>query len=218
MTTPRDKPALRLAIRGRLAALSATHRARAAELACEYAASWDPLATASTVMLYAPLADELDVRPLTDQLLAQNVRICLPRVNWDRSHIEPALITDPDRDLEPGERGVARPRRHAPAVPLDELQVVVVPGLGFDRVGGRLGRGGGFYDRFLARLPAGVAKLGICFDEQIIPLVPMETHDARVDALATPTRLSSCRGEEPQQDRAPPPDPSRAPARTEDPS
>jgi len=83
------------------------------------------------------------------------------------------------RDLLPGPLGNHEPAEDAPAPPPD---LILVPGLAFDRSGFRLGRGGGFYDRFLEALPFPRPVLcGICFSCQIVPTVPREAHDARVE-------------------------------------
>lgn len=64
-----------------------------------------------------------------------------------------------------------------------EVELILVPGLAFTRDGRRLGRGGGYYDRLLARLPAGTPKFGVCFDAQLVPDLPSEPHDQRVDVV-----------------------------------
>jgi 5-formyltetrahydrofolate cyclo-ligase len=71
---------------------------------------------------------------------------------------------------------------------LADLDLVVVPGLGFDEAGGRLGRGGGFYDRFLARPGLKAWKVGVGLDEQVVGPVPRDAWDVGLDALVTPTR------------------------------
>jgi 5-formyltetrahydrofolate cyclo-ligase len=90
-------------------------------------------------------------------------------------------------DLAAGPRGVREPRRRRPVEAAD-LDVVVVPGVAFDGAGARLGRGAGFYDRFLHALPARVWRVGVAFDLQILERVPTEGHDARLDLVVTETR------------------------------
>ena len=85
------------------------------------------------------------------------------------------------RDLLPGPFGAREPAGDTPAPPPD---LILVPGLAFDGSGFRLGRGGGFYDRFLASLPSPrPVRCGVCFSRQIVPAVPREEHDSRVDFL-----------------------------------
>ena len=70
-----------------------------------------------------------------------------------------------------------------------EIDLVLVPGLAFDAAGGRLGRGGGFYDRFLATLGPAAARVGVAFDAQILPEVPTDGLDARMSCVVTDARV-----------------------------
>ena len=70
-------------------------------------------------------------------------------------------------------------------VAVEEIELILVPGLAFTRDGHRMGRGGGFYDRFLERAPASTFKLGVCFECQIVPEIPWEAHDQKMDAVVT---------------------------------
>lgn len=93
-------------------------------------------------------------------------------------------------NLLPGPYGAREPMGDTPAPAAD---LVLVPGLAFDRAGYRLGRGGGFYDRFLQTLPLPLPTLcGVCFSCQITPAVPREAHDARVDFLLTENGFQKC--------------------------
>jgi 5-formyltetrahydrofolate cyclo-ligase len=83
-------------------------------------------------------------------------------------------------DLIPGRFGVREPQ--GPIYP-DPPRVVLVPGLAFDFQGRRLGRGAGYYDRFLATLPSTIRKIGVCFSFQVLTDIPAEPHDQRVDAI-----------------------------------
>jgi 5-formyltetrahydrofolate cyclo-ligase len=73
--------------------------------------------------------------------------------------------------------------RPADLVAPEEIDLILIPGLAFTRKGERLGRGGGYYDRFLARVGLRAVKLGICFKEQLLEELPIESHDARVDRV-----------------------------------
>lgn len=94
--------------------------------------------------------------------------------------MHPVLIRDWSRDLVLERLNLRVPRPDLPEIPIEELDAVVVPGLAFTRDGRRLGRGAGFYDRFLALLPARVLTIGICFEVQFIADVPVDEHDRRV--------------------------------------
>ena len=90
-------------------------------------------------------------------------------------------------ELSPGRFGILEPSAEAP-VPSGGWNIIIVPGVAFDRNGGRLGRGRGYYDRFLAQHRE-VFRAGVCFDEQVIASVPCESHDLRMDALVTPSEI-----------------------------
>ena len=93
-------------------------------------------------------------------------------------------------DLLPGAFGVREPSADsAHAVSPDTLDLILVPAVAFTNRGARLGRGGGFYDRLLASLPAHTCKIGVCFDSQILPDLPIEPHDQHVDFIATESGL-----------------------------
>ena len=135
--------------------------------------------TADTVLLFAPLPDEPD----TFVLPRDGKRFCYPRYHADRDY-EAALANVPD-DLLPGKFGVLEPPPKALQIPASEIDLVVVPGLAFDKKCYRLGRGRGFYDRWLPALSG--LKLGLGFDHQLIDRVPRETHDVQLDNVITPS-------------------------------
>jgi 5-formyltetrahydrofolate cyclo-ligase len=92
------------------------------------------------------------------------------------------------RDLDSlvsGRYGVREPEAGSTVVPIHEIGAVLVPGLGFDVDGYRLGRGGGFYDRFLARLGAGVRRIGVVFESRVVDRVPRDPWDERVHEIVT---------------------------------
>jgi 5-formyltetrahydrofolate cyclo-ligase len=104
--------------------------------------------------------------------------------------VGPYLDFGPARDpgeLRPGHRDIPEPA--GPHVDLAEIDVVVVPGLGFGEDGMRLGRGGGHYDRTLSRLPAAAVRVGFCYDCQVVEHVPRGAHDQPVDLIVTDQRV-----------------------------
>ena len=102
----------------------------------------------------------------------------------DRGY-EVALV-NASNELFPGKFGVLEPRPEARKIPAMELDLVLVPGVAFDEECYRLGRGRGFYDRWLPVL-SGI-KCGLGFDHQLVPSVPREAHDAKLDGVITPSR------------------------------
>ena len=99
---------------------------------------------------------------------------------------EAAVVREVARDLIAGRFGLLEPAPDCPNLPLKQLDLLLVPGIGFDALGRRLGRGKGYYDQLLSHTPA--KKCGIAFDWQVVDELPTEPHDAPMNHLATPTR------------------------------
>jgi 5-formyltetrahydrofolate cyclo-ligase len=139
---------------------------------------------ATSVALYSPVAGEV----LTDLLAAEarrlGKRLSYPRVRDGRLELVEVFSIE---ELHPGLFGVLEPVGSV-TVTLGEIDLLVVPGVAFDRAGHRLGYGKGFYDRML-HAPEQVCKAGIAFDFQLLAALPTETHDVRMDILATESAL-----------------------------
>ncbi len=186
MTTSEKKAAFRKRLRAELKNLSPAERAAASTKAVNLFQQQPVWHSACAILLYAPLAEELDVWPLASQALSMGKQLVLLRHQSDGTHYTPHVVTDLERDLVRGPHGIREPRAGCPVFPLNRLDLLLVPGLAFDVRGGRLGRGGGVFDRLLAGA-AGV-HVGVAFDFQIVDAVPTESHDAKVDCVLTPTR------------------------------
>lgn len=140
-----------------------------------------------TVSAFLAMPGEVDLSPLFTRL--PGWRWVLPRVGDDGS------LDFRDRDV-PRERhrfGMEQPIDAGAVVPLHEIDVFLTPGLAFDGAGGRLGNGGGFYDRLLARRRTDSVAVGITLDRRVVDEVPMLDHDQRVDWLATEAGVTRCR-------------------------
>ncbi len=169
------------ALRGRLKGLRPGDEVDAAVCAQLQAL---PEASVGTVMAYLALPDEVNVDGWIGWASGRGVRVCVPRVDWDAGSMEGVLLGSPG-DLTVGRYGLREPVAGAGVVPIEDMEAVLVPGLGFDDRGGRLGRGGGFYDRFLSRLPEGAARIGVAWSGRVVDRVPMEAWDQKVDMLVT---------------------------------
>jgi len=164
------------------AAFDNTARTTASALICKKLRALPQWHAAKTVMGYAPMGDEPDIEPI---LCATRATV-LPR--WTGHEYEPARIANLQADLCPGQFGVREPDSGCPAMNWTEIDVILVPGLAFDRTGNRLGRGGGYYDRLLecARKAGPVTAVGICFEWQLQKDVPITTHDQQLDLIVSP--------------------------------
>lgn len=139
---------------------------------------------AGVVLFFAPLPTEPDIWPVLKLALAQGKVVGLPRHCAAEDTYRPYRILDADRDVAPGHFGIREPVAGCPALALDRIDLVLVPGVGFGLNGGRLGRGKGYYDRLLAKV-SGI-KCGVAFDWQIEPEIPLAPHDVAMDWLVSP--------------------------------
>lgn len=200
MSTPSDIPpnidvgiaatkaALREHLRRSLAAITDQQAREGSDHLCRNIADSDLWKSARTVMMFAPVAGEPNLRPLATDILRRG-RLCLPRVDWAQKRMAAAVVTDLTRDLVLRRNNIREPVPECPEIAPAELDLILVPGLGFDRSGRRLGRGGGFYDRFLADPAIRATTCGILFDTQLVEAIPAEPHDIVVNFLATPSQL-----------------------------
>jgi len=178
-----DKQALRHAALSRRATLPVEQRVRAAEAVGEIGLSFLDLHSPTIISAYYPVGEELDVRPLMIRLIGEGHTIGLPITRKDQPLIFRAWT--PDTEMTQGSMGIPRPIRDAPEV---SPSVLLVPLAAFDNRGYRVGYGGGFYDRTLAKLRASgpVTAVGVAFAQQEVERVPDEPHDERLDWLLTP--------------------------------
>jgi 5-formyltetrahydrofolate cyclo-ligase len=165
-----------------LAAREAASRAIAARVAALPA--WR---RARTVALHAPLGAEVDTAELVRLAEGAGKRIAWPRIASPGPALEFACCAA--GELVPGPARALEPPRSSPAIPLDAIDLFVVPGVAFDARGGRLGRGRGHYDATLALLRPGAVRVGLAFDEQVVDRVPTEPHDVPLDAVVTGSRV-----------------------------
>jgi 5-formyltetrahydrofolate cyclo-ligase len=180
------KASLRTQARQALAALSPEARAAASAEICRQIAKLPEWAAARTVALYAAQPSEPDLSPL---LASPGKAACFPRVSGDTLEFHRC---DSKAVFRPGPWNLLEPGPDQPAVPPAEIDLLCIPGLAFTLTGGRLGRGGGFYDRFLARVHPRAVKLGICFHAQLLPALPLEIHDHEVDLVITEAETIRC--------------------------
>ena len=147
--------------------------------------------TASCVMVFWSFGSELPTRPMIESLHARGVVIALPTI--EEGTLQP-------RRYEPGDPttetafGALEPAGGAPIEPAD-LDVIATPAVAFDRAGSRVGYGGGFYDRFFARIPTDRVRAGIAFDVQVLPAgaaLPRGRFDLQVDLIVTETETIRC--------------------------
>jgi 5-formyltetrahydrofolate cyclo-ligase len=185
---PTMKRALRAALRARLAAVNPARLAAASRAAALRICDTEEFRRASALMIFLPLRYEIDARPIALRAWQEGKTVTVPLVEHKRRHMTPVIVRSLEEPMDCDTYGVHKPRRCEP-FPIDLLDVVVVPGLGFDRGGHRIGRGGGFYDRFLADPDLRATTCGLAIAEQMVASIPAEPHDAPLDMLATDEQL-----------------------------
>lgn len=188
MTMPlaNAKSIVREQIRARLKTIAAAERAIAAPQLCARLKASEIWRAAESVLLFAPLADEPDFWPLLADALADGKLVALPRFDPATKKYVACQIRNPAEDVVSGQFGIREPNNSCPVVPLNRLDLILVPGVAFDLHGRRLGRGKGFYDQLLADVRG--QTCGVAFDEQIVADIPMEPHDIPLNCILTPTR------------------------------
>lgn len=189
-----DKEQIRERLRMRRRELAASHRREASRDVCERLASWAPTAESGPLAGYLSFDNEVDVEPFLERQLRGGRGVALPRVVDDES-MEYVEVDDLEA-VEEGAFGIREPVGEASAIA--QLEVFLVPGVGFDRDGGRVGMGWGYYDRALGRrreadTETAALFVGVCYDCQLSekPL-PTEPHDVVMDAVVTQDELIPC--------------------------
>jgi len=190
MKSPEDrrKKELRQAILARRRALSPERIAdRSLIITARVLQSWE-YQQARTVLLYASFDSEVRTADLIAAAMRDRKRVLLPRVNRARHALDLYYVEDCETQLAPGVWGIREP------VPelcepgrLEDIECVMAPGIGFDIYGGRLGYGGGVYDRLLNSLSR--VAVGLCFELQVVHEVPRGFFDAGVSIICTEANL-----------------------------
>lgn len=184
------KKQLRRQIMDERGAILPEERAALSIRACLHLAACEQLARARVIMAFHPFGDELDILPFVEEARRRGQEIWLPLTIPSERRLVPYRYDGPQM-LKQGTYGIWEPDPDvAEAADLSKLDAVLVPGVVFDRHGGRVGYGGGYYDRFLAGLSRKPYLVGICFSMQVVEQVPIEQHDIPLDALVTEKGLS----------------------------
>jgi 5-formyltetrahydrofolate cyclo-ligase len=151
--------------------------------------TFQPLHKATTILAFAPLPSEPQIDHLLDAWRAEGRRILLPRTLERAGAMEMVELTGLMSKLPSGPLGIRTPI--GPACEACSIDAILVPGVAFDHNGGRLGRGGGYYDRLLATQEA-TMTIGTAFECQLNPRLPQEEHDQEVRFIATEKRAFEC--------------------------
>jgi 5-formyltetrahydrofolate cyclo-ligase len=183
-----DKAQIRSRLRQILAQMSAAVRAQKSRLICQHLLDAQEYKKASVVMLFLSMPEEVDMTPILLDAWQQGKTVVVPKVLWEKHHMIPVEIHSLDTGLNVDKKGLRNPTTDTP-VPYEDIDLVVAPGLGFDRQGNRLGRGGAFYDRLFALPQLKAPKWAVAFSEQILETIPHGENDIPVDVVVCETGI-----------------------------
>lgn len=179
-----SKKELRQRLRERMAAIPRDIMRERSARACTNLTTTPEYQRAEILMVFMSLPTEVDTASLVLHAWRDRKRVLAPKVSWEQRHMLPIEIQSLSDDLSESPLGIREPVRGNP-LPLSVIDLVVVPGLGFDLHGNRIGRGRGFYDRFLAHEQWRGVSCGLALEEQVVEQVPTSKHDMKVDLLVT---------------------------------
>jgi 5-formyltetrahydrofolate cyclo-ligase len=184
MTEPSEKSAIRGQLRQKLEAMTDVERQSKSLAAASHLVSSPEFIGAHVVMLFLSTPHEIDTTPLALRCWQAGKTVVVPKVSWNQRRMLPVEIATLQTQMTVSGPGVREPVSGQP-IPINLIDLVVVPGFGFTEDGHRIGRGMGFYDRFLA-LPDFIGTAcGLGFEEQIVPTLPVLDHDMPLGMLCT---------------------------------
>lgn len=181
-----EKQALRDEARKRIHLLSPPEIATKSRSICKNVLSTQEYQKAGTIMIYLSLPSEVDTTPIILNAWQRGKTVAVPKVSWQQHRMIPVTLTSLETGLELDKKGIRTPVCFEP-VPIDDIDLVIAPGMAFDRNGYRLGRGGGFFDKFFANKLARGFRMALAFNEQIAEDIPHDDHDKRIDCIVTET-------------------------------
>ncbi|MDO4548140.1 MAG: 5-formyltetrahydrofolate cyclo-ligase [Clostridia bacterium] len=187
MSIDDEKRQLRRSVKSFLMSLADGEIASRSAVICDNIAKLDEFKNARVVMLYMPLKGEVDVTGLIRKVFETGKTACFPVIT-EKGHMI-AAKADSLEDMLPDKYGIPSPTNGTATAP-DSIDVIITPGLAFDRRGGRLGKGGGFYDRFLAETSA--VTIAPAFVEQVVDEIPRMEFDRKIDILVCENGATVC--------------------------
>ncbi|QTA90066.1 5-formyltetrahydrofolate cyclo-ligase [Desulfonema magnum] len=142
-------------------------------------------------LLYVNFGAEVNTRGILKRCLAYNKIVVLPAFNsTEKYKIKLMKVDNLGEDMKLGSKGILEPdESRCKKVPIERVDIAIIPGVAFDEKGSRLGSGDGYYDKLIPKLSATTRKVGLAFESQIVQQVPMQSHDRHVDIIITDKRI-----------------------------
>ena len=172
-----NKKEMRAEVRKRLSALDEGVRVQKSTMLALALVVHPKVREAGCVALFSPLPDEVQIAEAVE-VLARERRVVLPRVEGDVMRFYPFA----PEVMREGSYGILEPLEGEPVAP-ESIDVMVVPGVAFSSCGCRMGRGKGFYDKYMSQASFSAYKIGVCYAEQLSEALPCEEHDVKVDEV-----------------------------------
>jgi 5-formyltetrahydrofolate cyclo-ligase len=142
------------------------------------------------ILLYVNNEHEVLTGNILKRAYGYNKIVVLPAYNTENFEMELKKVDNLEKDLNPGPRDILQPdESRCKVVPIDKIDIAIIPAVALDEKGGRIGSGKGYYDRLIPRLAITTRKVALAFEAQIIPQVPIESHDRHVDIIITENRV-----------------------------
>lgn len=179
-----DKAQLRTQFRKILLGMSLEERVEKSRKACQNLMRTEQFADVVTVMAFLSLPHEVDTSEAILCAWQLGKTVAAPKISWQQRHMIPVEIKSLDTGFSTEIGELRNPVKGLP-IPFEEIDMVITPGLGFDKSGNRLGRGGSYYDRFFTNEGLRAIKCGLAFAEQVVDHVTVTDRDVPVDMLVT---------------------------------
>lgn len=145
---------------------------------------------AKIALLYMNTSYEVSTQKILKKCFKYNKVVVLPAFREEKRRMTLMKISNLGADLTPGPRGVPEPdEKRCKTVPIESIDIAIIPGIAFDEKGGRIGTGRGYYDKLIPDLSITTRKVALAFECQILPQIPMESHDRHVDIIITEDRI-----------------------------
>jgi len=148
---------------------------------------------AKVVLFYLALKDEVQTREMIKKSLKKGKIVLVPFVNFKEREILPSELKDYDKELIRGKWNILKPAKdfYRP-FSLNLIDLIIIPGIAFDRKGNRLGFGKGFYDRFLGKVSSNVNLISLAFELQLVEDIPAQSYDIPMDYIITEKEIINC--------------------------
>lgn len=172
--------------------MSTKERALYSHMISERVLDLDCFQQAKTVFIYVDFRSEVQTRELISKMHKMGKKVVVPVTLLQERDLLPVYIDNMEKDLAPGYASILEPvesirktQRVSPA----SIDIVFLPGSVFDERGGRMGYGGGFYDRFVSGKAPQALRIGLAYEQQMVEEAPLQDHDERMDMIITEKRV-----------------------------